>query len=193
MKRTASLSRKTKETSVSVSVNLDGTGNSSIETGIGFFDHMLDSFSRHSGFDVDIKAKGDLHIDAHHTIEDVAIVFGKAVNEALGDKVGIARFGESRIPMDEALAETALDIGGRGILVMNVPFYSQFVGNFPTQMTKHFFETFCMNSGVNLHISAYGENDHHILEAVFKSFAYSMKKATKIESETIKSTKGVLE
>lgn len=192
MKRSVSLSRKTNETDIYVSLSLDGSGRSSVDTGIGFFDHMIDAFSRHSGYDINLKAKGDLHVDAHHTVEDTAIVLGKAFSETLGNKSGIARYGEARIPMDEALAETALDIGGRGVLVMNVPCHAQYVGTFPTQMTKHFFETFCLNSGINMHIRAYGENDHHIIEAVFKSFAYAMKRATVIESDAVKSTKGLL-
>ncbi|MCL2142196.1 MAG: imidazoleglycerol-phosphate dehydratase HisB [Methanimicrococcus sp.] len=190
--RKASVSRKTKETDITIEIDLDGAGNSSIETGIGFFDHMLDSFARHSGYDLKVKAAGDLHIDAHHLVEDTGIVLGKAVLEALGDKRGIARFGEARIPMDEALAEVALDISGRGFLAMKANFYAPVIGTYSTQLTKHFFESFSVNAGINMNMKAEGENDHHTTEALFKAFAYAMKRATVIEGKEIKSTKGVI-
>ncbi|WNY25625.1 imidazoleglycerol-phosphate dehydratase HisB [Methanolapillus millepedarum] len=190
--RKASFSRKTKETDITIDINLDGTGVSSVQTGIGFFDHMLDAFSRHSGYDLTVKASGDLHVDGHHLVEDTGIVLGKVMAEALGDKRGIARFGEARIPMDESLAEVALDIGGRGFLVFKADFFAPSVGDYSTQMTKHFFESFAMSSGINLNMKAEGDNDHHKIEALFKAFAYAMKRATIIESDSIKSTKGVL-
>ncbi|WNY26365.1 imidazoleglycerol-phosphate dehydratase HisB [Methanolapillus ohkumae] len=190
--RKASLSRKTKETDITIDLNLDGTGISNIQTGIGFFDHMLDAFSRHSGFDLTVNAAGDLHVDGHHLVEDTGIVLGKVMAEALSDKRGIARFGEARIPMDESLAEVALDIGGRGFLVFHADFFAPAVGDYSTQMTKHFFESFAVSSGMNLNMKVQGDNDHHKIEALFKAFAYAMKRAVVIESDTIKSTKGII-
>jgi Imidazoleglycerol-phosphate dehydratase len=190
--RKASVSRKTKETDISIEINLDGNGTSAIETGIGFFDHMLDAFARHSGYDLTVKAVGDLHVDGHHMVEDTGIVLGQAMAKALGDKRGIARFGEARIPMDESLAEVAVDISGRSFLVMKADFFSPVIGAYSTQMTKHFFESFAAASGINMNMKVEGDNDHHKTEALFKAFAYAMKRATVIESEEIKSTKGVL-
>ncbi|WNY28022.1 Histidine biosynthesis bifunctional protein HisB [Methanimicrococcus stummii] len=190
--RKASVSRKTKETDITIEINLDGSGKSAIDTGIGFFDHMLDAFSRHSGYDLTVKAVGDLHVDAHHLVEDSGIVLGQAVADALGDKRGIARFGEARIPMDEALAEVAIDISGRSFLVMEADFFSPVVGTYSTQMTKHFFESFASAAGINMNMKVEGDNDHHKTEALFKAFAYAMKRATVIEGQEIKSTKGVL-
>jgi imidazoleglycerol-phosphate dehydratase len=190
--RTASISRKTGETDISLEINLDGNGKAEIDTGIGFFDHMLDSFSRHSGFDLKIKARGDLHVDGHHLIEDVGIVLGKALSEALGDKKGIARFGDVRIPMDEALAQVVLDIGGRSHHVMDARFTSPNVGTFSTQMVPHFFESVTSNASITMHSEVRGYNDHHMIEALFKAFAYAMKEAVRIESEDIRSTKGCL-
>lgn len=190
--RKGSVSRKTKETDITVEINLDGSGKSAIDTGIGFFDHMLDAFSRHSGYDLTVKAVGDLHVDAHHLTEDTGIVIGQAIAEALGDKRGIARFGEARIPMDEALAEVAVDISGRSFLVMKAEFYSPVIGTYSTQMTKHFFESLASAAGINMNMKVEGDNDHHKTEALFKAFAYAMKRATVIEGQEIKSTKGVL-
>ncbi len=190
--RKASVSRKTKETDITVEINLDGSGKSAIDTGIGFFDHMLDAFARHSGFDLAVKAVGDLHVDGHHLVEDTGIVLGQATADALGDKRGIARFGEARIPMDEALAEVAVDISGRSFLVMKADFYSPVIGTYSTQMTKHFFESFASAAGINMNMKAEGDNDHHKTEALFKAFAYAMKRAAVIEGQEIKSTKGVL-
>ena len=190
--RKASVSRKTKETDITIEINLDGSGNSVIDTGIGFFDHMLDAFARHSGYDLTVKAVGDLHIDAHHLTEDTGIVLGQAISQALGDKRGIARFGEARIPMDESLAEVAIDISGRSFLVMEAEFYSPVIGTYSTQMTKHFFESLASAAGINMNMAVKGDNDHHKTEALFKAFAYAMKRATVIEGAEIKSTKGVL-
>ena len=190
--RIASVSRKTKETDITIEINLDGSGKSAIDTGIGFFDHMLDAFTRHSGYDLTVKAVGDLHIDSHHLVEDTGIVLGQALAEALGDKRGIARFGEARIPMDEALAEVAVDISGRSFLVMKADFYSPVIGTYSTQMTKHFFESLASAAGINMNMKVEGDNDHHKKEALFKAFAYAMKRATVIEGQEIKSTKGVL-
>ncbi|MCL2549725.1 MAG: imidazoleglycerol-phosphate dehydratase HisB [Methanimicrococcus sp.] len=190
--REASVSRKTKETDITIEINLDGSGKVVIDTGIGFFDHMLDAFARHSGCDLTVKAAGDLHIDGHHLVEDTGIVLGQAVAKALGDKRGIARFGEARIPMDESLAEVAIDISGRSFLVMKAEFLSPIIGTYNTQMTKHFFESFASAAGINMNMKVEGENDHHKTEALFKAFAYAMKRATVIEGQEIKSTKGVL-
>jgi imidazoleglycerol-phosphate dehydratase len=153
---------------------------------------MLDAFTRHSGYDLSVKAVGDLHIDSHHLVEDTGIVLGQALAEALGDKRGIARFGEARIPMDEALAEVAIDISGRSFLVMNADFFSPVIGTYSTQMTKHFFESLASAAGINMNMKVEGDNDHHKTEALFKAFAYAMKRATVIEGQEIKSTKGVL-
>ncbi|MGB9927502.1 MAG: imidazoleglycerol-phosphate dehydratase HisB [Methanosarcina sp.] len=190
--RTGKISRKTKETDIQLELNIDGAGTSDISTGIGFFDHMLISFSKHSGFDLKIRAEGDLYVDEHHLVEDIAIVLGKAFTQALGDMTGIARFGEARIPMDEALADVALDVGGRSYLVLKADFSSPQVGQFSTQLVKHFFETYASNAKITVHATVYGENDHHKIEALFKAFAYAMKRAIKIEGKEIKSTKGML-
>lgn len=190
--RTGKISRKTKETDIQLELDLDGTGNADISTGIGFFDHMLISFSKHSQIDLMVRAVGDLYVDEHHMVEDVGIVLGKAFSEALGDMSGIARFGEAKIPMDEALADVALDIGGRSYLVLKADFSSPQVGQFSTQLVKHFFETLASNAKITIHATVYGENDHHKIEAIFKAFAYAMKRAVKIEGGEIKSTKGTL-
>jgi len=190
--REANISRKTSETDIQMKLNIDGTGSSEIDTGIGFLDHMLTAFSRHGNFDFSVKATGDLIVDDHHLIEDTGIVLGQVISEALGNKAGIARFGEARIPMDEALADVALDIGGRSYLVLDVEFTAAKVGEFSTQMVKHFFESVVQNSNINMHAHVYGDNDHHKMEALFKAFAYAMKRATVIEGSDIKSTKGSL-
>lgn len=190
--RSAEVSRKTGETDIRIELNIDGTGDSDIYTGIGFFDHMLTAFSKHGNFDLTVKASGDLVVDDHHLIEDTGIVLGQAFAEALGDKAGIARFGEARIPMDEALASVALDLGGRSYLVLDAEFMAPKVGEFSTQMVRHFFESVIQNSKINMHASVYGDNDHHKIEALFKAFAYAMRRATVIEGEGIKSTKGTL-
>ncbi|MGM0770227.1 MAG: imidazoleglycerol-phosphate dehydratase HisB [Halobacteriota archaeon] len=190
--RNAKIARKTKETDIRMEIDLEGTGLAKINTGIGFFDHMLNSFARHGNFDLKIDATGDLIVDEHHLIEDTAIVLGQAIAQAVGDKNGIARFGEARIPMDEALAEVVLDLGGRSYLVMNAEFESPRVGEMNTQLVRHFFESFTENSKMNLHATVTGFNDHHKIEALFKAFAYALRRAVKIEGEGIKSTKGVL-
>jgi len=190
--RTSRISRKTKETDIQLELDLDGTGVAEINTGIGFFDHMLISFARHSEIDLKLQAEGDLHVDEHHLVEDTAIVLGKALSDALGEMSGIARFGEARIPMDEALAEVALDTGGRSYLVLKAEFESPMVGQLGTQLVKHFFETLASNAKITIHASVYGENDHHKIEALFKAFAHALKRAVKIEGGGIKSTKGVL-
>ncbi|WP_135606032.1 imidazoleglycerol-phosphate dehydratase HisB [Methanococcoides sp. NM1] len=190
--RNAKITRKTKETDIRMELVLDGTGSSEINTGIGFFDHMLTSFARHGNFDLKIDATGDLIVDEHHLIEDTAIVLGQAIAKTLGDKNGIARFGEARIPMDEALADVVLDLGGRSYLVMDADFGSPCVGEMNTQLVRHFFESLTENAKMNLHATVAGYNDHHKIEALFKAFAYALRRAVKIEGEGIKSTKGVL-
>ena len=190
--RTAKISRKTSETDIKMELTLDGTGSQDISTGIGFFDHMLTAFTRHGGFDLTVDAKGDLDVDEHHLIEDTGIVLGQAIAKALGDKAGIARFGEARIPMDEALADVALDLGGRNYLVFDAEFEVPQVGEFNTQMVGHFFESLAENAKMNVHVMVYGENDHHKIEALFKAFAYALRRAVVVEGSDVKSTKGVL-
>jgi len=190
--RTAKQKRRTKETDIELKLNLDGSGSTDINTGIAFFDHMLTSLTRHGGLDLTVSAQGDVQVDEHHTIEDVGIVLGSALSKALGDKKGIARFGEARIPMDESLAEVALDIGGRSYLTFDAKFMSPKVGDFGTQMTRHFFESLVNNAGINVHMKVEGENDHHKIEALFKAFAVALKRAAALNGGDVPSTKGVL-
>lgn len=189
--RRAKVNRNTSETNISVEVNLDGTGRSEISTGLGFFDHMLEQIARHGNIDLTIKADGDLHIDEHHTIEDVGITLGEAFLRALGRKKGIERYG-FLLPMDESLAQVALDFGGRPWLVWEVDFKREFIGDMPTDMFMHFFKSFSDNAKCNLNIKAEGENEHHKIEAIFKAFARAVKMAVKRGEEGgIPSTKGV--
>lgn len=190
--RTSKQKRKTRETDIELKLNLDGIGSADIDTGIAFFDHMLTSMTRHGNLDLTVRASGDVLVDEHHTIEDVAIVLGKAIEKALGDKKGIARFGEARVPMDEALAEVALDLGGRSYLAFDARFMSPRVGDFGTQMIRHFFESLINNGGINVHMKVDGENDHHKIEALFKAFAVALKRAAALSGEGVPSTKGVL-
>ncbi|MDP4222368.1 MAG: bifunctional histidinol-phosphatase/imidazoleglycerol-phosphate dehydratase HisB [Bacteroidota bacterium] len=190
--RTASIERKTKETSVNVDLNLDGPGRSSITTGIGFFDHMLDQIARHAEIDLNIAATGDLRVDSHHLIEDVAITLGEAVRKALGSKKGISRYG-FLIPMDDSLAQVAIDFSGRPWLVWNVKFKREMIGDMPSEMIFHFFKSFSDNAECNLNVKAEGENDHHKAEAVFKAFARAFGMAIKKTGNYIvPSTKGSL-
>lgn len=194
--RTASVERKTKETEISVSVDLDGTGKSEIETGIGFLDHMLDQLSRHSLIDMTVKAKGDLHIDFHHTTEDIGIALGEAVSKALGDRVGIRRFGSALSPMDETLTRVALDVSNRPCLVWNVDFPSPLVGDTDTELFKEWFHAFAQAAGITLHVeNLYGQNSHHIVESCFKGLARALRAAVEIDPRRqgeVPSTKGVL-
>lgn len=190
--RKSDISRKTSETDIDLRLELDGKGIADISTGIGFFDHMLTAFTKHGNFNLTVKATGDLIVDDHHLIEDTGIVLGQAIAEALGTKAGIARFGEARIPMDEALASVALDLGGRSYLVIDADFKAPKVGEFSTQMVVHFFEAVAQNSRINMHAQIYGDNDHHKIEALFKAFAYALRRAVVVEGNEIKSTKGVL-
>lgn len=191
--RTSQVKRKTRETDIDLSINLDGTGKNNIDTGIGFFDHMLTAFSVHSGIDIDLKVKGDLEVDGHHSVEDTGIVLGKAFNEAIGDKKGIARYGTAFVPMDEALGFASLDISGRPYLVFNAEFSDDKTGNFDNCLTVEFFRAFAMNSLITLNLKCIeGENDHHKIEAMFKATAHAIKDAIKIEGDTILSSKGAL-
>jgi imidazoleglycerol-phosphate dehydratase len=194
--RTASIKRKTKETDVEVEINLDGTGAADMSTGIGFFDHMLDLLARHSRIDMTVKAKGDLHIDHHHTTEDVGIALGAAVKQALGDMKGITRYASLHMPMDETLTRVALDISGRPFLVFKAEFARDKVGTFDTELVREWFQAFAMNAGITLHVETlYGTNDHHISESCFKGLARALRSAVAIDPRAageIPSTKGTL-
>ncbi|WP_116652453.1 imidazoleglycerol-phosphate dehydratase HisB [Pelagibacterium sediminicola] len=194
--RKASLERKTNETEIAVFVDLDGTGRREIETGVGFFDHMLDQLSRHSLIDMTVAAKGDLHIDDHHTVEDVGIALGQAVREALGDKKGIVRYGASDLVMDGTKSSVALDVSGRPFLVWRVEFTSPRIGAFDTELVREFFQAFAMNAGITLHAeTAYGDNNHHVAESLFKALARALRQALEIDpraADEIPSTKGAL-
>lgn len=194
--RKASVKRDTNETSISATVNLDGTGTYDISTGIGFLDHMLEQLSRHSLIDMTVKAKGDLHIDGHHTTEDAGIALGLAVAKALGDKKGIRRYGFSYLPMDEALTRAALDISGRPWLVWRVEFSRDKVGEMDTELFREFFQAFAQNAGITLHMETlYGENNHHIIESCFKALAKALRAAITIDKRQIDqlpTTKGKL-
>lgn len=190
--RKGTVERKTSETDIFVEVNLDGTGKSAVSTGLGFFDHMLEQIARHGNLDLTIRVNGDLHIDEHHTIEDVGIALGEAFTQSLGKKKGIERYG-FLLPMDDCLAQVALDFGGRTWLVWNVDFKREKIGDVPTEMFVHFFKSFSDNAKCNLNIKAEGENEHHKIEAIFKAFAKAIKMAVKRnENQGIPSTKGVL-
>jgi imidazoleglycerol-phosphate dehydratase len=194
--RQAAVTRNTAETQITVRVDLDGTGQAKLETGIGFFDHMLDQIARHGLIDLDIVAKGDLHIDGHHTVEDVGITLGQAVYKAVGDKKGIRRYGHAYVPLDEALSRVVIDFSGRPGLIMNVPFKSGMIGSFDTQLAHEFFQGFCNHAFVTLHIdNLRGENAHHQCETVFKAFARALRGALELDPRsagTIPSTKGSL-
>jgi imidazoleglycerol-phosphate dehydratase len=194
--RTAEVIRNTAETKISARVNLDGTGQASLSTGIGFFDHMLDQIARHGLIDLDIRAEGDLHIDGHHTVEDVGITFGQAVLKAVGDKKGIRRYGHAYVPLDEALSRVVIDFSGRPGLVMNVPFKSGMIGTFDSQLAHEFFQGFVNHAFVTLHIdNLRGENAHHQCETVFKAFARALRAAVEFDPRSagsIPSTKGSL-
>ena len=194
--RNASLSRKTRETDITVEVTLDGTGVSEISTGVGFFDHMLDQIARHSLIDLKIQAKGDLHIDFHHTVEDVGIALGQAIRQALGDMKGITRYADVHLPMDETLTRVAIDISGRAFLVFRTEFHTPKIGEFDTQLVREFFQAFAMNAGLTLHVETlYGVNDHHISESCFKGLARALRIAVSIDerqSGRVPSTKGTL-
>jgi imidazoleglycerol-phosphate dehydratase len=196
LKRTAEVVRETKETRIKVSVDVDGSGKSAISTGIGFFDHMLEAFAKHSAMDVNVEAKGDLHIDQHHTMEDVGIVLGQAFKEAVGGYSGVIRFGHAYVPMDETLVRSSVDLCNRPYLVWKVSFPRDKVGQVDTELFKEFFHAFAMNSGACVHVELlYGENSHHIAEASFKSLARALRTAAAVDTRLkgqIASTKGSL-
>jgi imidazoleglycerol-phosphate dehydratase len=193
MSRTASQTRKTGETSVRVSIDLDGTGTTSISTGVGFFDHMLEQLGRHSGFDLEVVAEGDLHIDSHHTVEDAGITLGSALAEALGAKEGIARYGWSLVPMEEALVQMALDLSGRPFISYEVDVPAEAIGNYDPDLTEEFLTALTRAAGITLHVKLLaGRNSHHIVESVFKGLARALRQAVAVQGTGIPSTKGVL-
>lgn len=194
--RTATIARKTNETEIEVSINLDGTGAHSMATGIGFFDHMLDQLSRHSLIDMDVRCKGDLHIDFHHSVEDVGIALGQAIREALGDKRGIRRYASSDLPMDGTLTRAALDVSGRPFLVFKAEFDRPKIGEFDTELFREFWQAFAMNAGITLHLeNFYFDNNHHLAESMFKAVARALREAVEIDpraADRVPSTKGAL-
>jgi len=196
MKRTGSISRKTKETSIDVTLTIDGTGVSQMQTGIGFFDHMLDQLARHSLMDISVKAEGDLHIDTHHTVEDCGWAVGSAFAEAIGDRSGICRYGSFYLPMDEAMSRVAVDVSGRPFLIWNVQLTSPKIGEMDTEVFREFFQAFSQAAGITLHVETlYGVNSHHMIESCFKALARALRIATTTdprEAGRVPSTKGVL-
>jgi imidazoleglycerol-phosphate dehydratase len=194
--RAGSVSRRTAETDVAVSVALDGTGKAAVSTGVGFFDHMLELLARHSLFDLEVKVSGDLHVDQHHTVEDTGIALGQAFAKALGDKRGIARYADIHLPMDETLSRVALDISGRPFLVFRTKFPTQTIGEFDSELVREWFQAFAMNGGITLHVETlYGENSHHIAESCFKGLARALRAAVTVdgrEEGRVPSTKGTL-
>ena len=196
MSRSAEFARKTRETEITVSVDVDGIGKSSMATGVGFFDHMLDQLSRHSLIDITVRAQGDLHIDDHHTVEDTGIALGQALAQALGDKRGIRRYGECALPMDDAQVRCALDLSGRPFLVWNVTLPTEKIGTFDTDLVREFFQAFSTHGGITLHLDqGHGFNSHHIAEAAFKSVARSLRAACEVDprrADAVPSTKGSL-
>jgi imidazoleglycerol-phosphate dehydratase len=194
--RRATITRKTNETEITVTIGLDGGGSARVATGIGFFDHMLDQVARHSGMDMDIAAKGDLHIDMHHTVEDTGIALGQAVRQALGERKGIGRYADVHLPMDETLTRVALDVSGRPFLVFKSNFPAPKIGEFDTELVREFFQAFAMNAGITLHVETlYGANSHHIAESCFKGLARALRIAIAIDArrkDEIPSTKGSL-
>lgn len=194
--RSAAIARKTNETEISVRVSLDGSGRAGIATGVGFLDHMLEQLARHSLIDIEARAKGDLHIDMHHTVEDVGIALGQALREALGERRGIARFADATLAMDEALTRVAIDVSGRPFLVFRVEFPTAKIGEFDVELVREFFQAFAINAGVTLHVETlYGANSHHIAESCFKGVARALGRAVAIDprqGSSIPSTKGAL-
>ena len=191
--RTARVERATKESRVVVELDLDGSGENDVSTGVPFYDHMLTAFSRHSLIDLAVTAEGDLAVDAHHTVEDVAIVLGQAVHDALGDKVGIRRFGDALVPLDEALVQVALDLSGRPYLTYDVDPVSEWIGTFDPQLAEEFWRAFVQAAGITLHLTSLsGRNGHHVIEASFKGVARCLRDAVRVESDALPSTKGAL-
>ncbi len=195
MKRSANIQRQTRETDITLSLDLDGTGGYEINTGVGFLDHMLTALAAHALFDLNVQATGDLHIDAHHTIEDVGIVLGQALNQALGDRSGISRMGHAYVPMDEALGFVALDFSGRPYTVFEAEWATSAIGQFPTDLVQHFFESVAVHGRLTLHARVNGRNDHHKAEALFKALGRALRAAVAIDprrSDAVPSTKGTL-
>jgi imidazoleglycerol-phosphate dehydratase len=194
MVRRAERTRETKETTIRVVLDLDGTGRAEIDTGVGFFDHLLGSLAHHALFDLTVEAKGDLHVDEHHTVEDVSLVLGEALAAALGDRAGIVRFGEASVPMDEALATAVVDISGRPYAVLDIPFRADRIGTLPAQLIDHALESFARTAGLTLHLRAIGRNDHHVAEAAFKALARALRAAVALDDRRVgvPSTKGSL-
>ncbi|MFH0751884.1 MAG: imidazoleglycerol-phosphate dehydratase HisB [Chloroflexota bacterium] len=192
--RRVTVSRRTRETDVTLTLDLDGTGTADVQTGVGFYDHLLGSFAQHGLFDLAIRVAGDLEVDEHHTVEDVALVLGGALAEALGDRAGIARFGDAAVPMDEALATAVVDVGGRPYAVLDLPFRGERIGALPTQLVEHALEAFARTSGSTLHLRAAGRNDHHVAEAAFKALARALRVALTADPRRVgvASTKGSL-
>ncbi len=194
--RTAEIKRKTKETQIELTLNLDGDGQVNCETGVGFLDHMIDHLGKHSMTDIELKARGDLHVDYHHTTEDVAMCLGEALAETLGDKAGIRRYGWASVPMEDALAEVAVDLSGRAAVVFNASFVGGKIGEFDTQLIEEFLRRLAVTCGMNLHVNVpYGSNDHHIAEAIFKAFAQALRRAKAPDPDRpgqVPSTKGSL-
>ena len=194
--RTAKIARKTNETEISVSINLDGNGTHAMQTGVGFFDHMLDQLSRHSLIDMDVTCKGDLHIDFHHTVEDVGIALGQAIKEALGDKKGIRRYASCDLPMDGTLTRAALDVSGRAFLVFKAEFSQNKIGDIDTELFREFFQALAINAGITLHVeNFYFDNNHHLAESMFKAVARALREAVEIDpraADRVPSTKGTL-
>jgi imidazoleglycerol-phosphate dehydratase len=191
--RTATVHRQTKETDITIELNIDGKGNATVDTGIGFFNHMLNSFAKHGLMDLTLKAKGDLIVDDHHTVEDIGIALGDAFRQALKDKSGIERFGHALVPMDEAFAMVAVDVSGRGYSVFRAEFHHPKIGEYSTIMTRHFIDSFARAAGITIRVEIDGEDDHHMVEAMFKGLALSLAMATaKNEKRGVPSTKGVL-
>lgn len=194
--RTATVNRETRETRIVVELNVDGTGTCETHTGVGMFDHMLEQLARHGRFDLRVEASGDLHVDEHHTVEDVAIVLGQAFARALGDRKGIMRMGHAIVPMDESLAMVAVDLSGRGYAVIEASFTKEYINELPTDLIKHLLESFAIEARLNLHVKLLaGENDHHKAEAIFKALARALDEATRIDERTrgkVPSTKGII-
>lgn len=194
-KRRASVSRQTRETEVHVELCLDGVGSASVETGVGFFDHMLETMCKHAMFDISVRAKGDIHVDMHHLVEDVGIAIGKCISEAVGEKVGIARFGHAIVPMDDALVLVSVDLGGRIFFAWDVDVRCERIGSFDVELAEEFFRAVCNNAMINLHVKKLsGRNSHHIIEAAFKAFALAIRQAASLigREASIPSTKGTL-
>jgi len=193
--RIAEIHRETKETQITAKLNLDGSGRAEIGTGVGFLDHMLDLLARHGLLDLELSAKGDTHVDAHHTTEDVGIVLGQAIRKALDDRAGIRRFGDAAVPMEDSLAQVAVDLGGRGACCFRAAFPSDKIGEFDTELVEEFFHAVALNAGMNVHVNVpYGNNAHHVSEAIFKAFARALETATRLNPRVkgVPSTKGVL-